>query len=240
MFSNNSELLKKAKNGDTDARNRLFEINMGLVKKIASKFISRGIEFEDAVQLGAIGLHKAIEKFDFSYNVKFSTYAVPMIMGELRRFLRDDGMIKVSRTLKEANYKIKQEITTLQNELNREPTLDEIAKRMEMEPEEVALAMESGMELESIYQTIYQSDGSDVYLIDKIKSEEDESEKLIEKVALMEGINLLEDREQELIRLRYFEEKTQAQIAEKFGISQVQVSRLEKKILASLRNYWTK
>ena len=163
-----------------------------------------------------------------------------MIMGELRRFLRDDGMIKVSRTLKEANYKIKQEITTLQNELNREPTLDEIAKRMEMEPEEVALAMESGMELESIYQTIYQSDGSDVYLIDKIKSEEDESEKLIEKVALMEGINLLEDREQELIRLRYFEEKTQAQIAEKFGISQVQVSRLEKKILASLRNYWTK
>ena len=185
-------------------------------------------------------ISESIDKFDFSYNVKFSTYAVPMIMGELRRFLRDDGMIKVSRTLKEANYKIKQEITTLQNELNREPTLDEIAKRMEMEPEEVALAMESGMELESIYQTIYQSDGSDVYLIDKIKSEEDESEKLIEKVALMEGINLLEDREQELIRLRYFEEKTQAQIAEKFGISQVQVSRLEKKILASLRNYWTK
>ena len=214
--------------------------NEGLVWSVVKRFFSRGQEPEDLFQIGCIGLLKSIDKFDFSYNVKFSTYAVPMIMGELRRFLRDDGMIKVSRTLKEANYKIKQEITTLQNELNREPTLDEIAKRMEMEPEEVALAMESGMELESIYQTIYQSDGSDVYLIDKIKSEEDESEKLIEKVALMEGINLLEDREQELIRLRYFEEKTQAQIAEKFGISQVQVSRLEKKILASLRNYWTK
>ena len=163
-----------------------------------------------------------------------------MIMGELRRFLRDDGMIKVSRTLKETNYKIKQEITRLQNELNREPTLDEIAKRMEMEPEEVAMAMESGMELESIYQTIYQSDGSDVYLIDKIKNEEDESDKLIEKVALMESLNHLDAREQELIRMRYFEEKTQAQIAKKFGISQVQVSRLEKKILANLRNYWTK
>lgn len=233
-------LIQRVKGGDEEAKAQLVKENEGLVWSVVKRFFSRGQEPEDLFQIGCIGLLKSIDKFDFSYNVKFSTYAVPMIMGELRRFLRDDGMIKVSRTLKEANYKIKQEITTLQNELNREPTLDEIAKRMEMEPEEVALAMESGMELESIYQTIYQSDGSDVYLIDKIKSEEDESEKLIEKVALMEGINLLEDREQELIRLRYFEEKTQAQIAEKFGISQVQVSRLEKKILASLRNYWTK
>lgn len=233
-------LIQRVKGGDEEAKAQLVKENEGLVWSVVKRFFSRGQDPEDLFQIGCIGLLKSIDKFDFSYNVKFSTYAVPMIMGELRRFLRDDGMIKVSRTLKEANYKIKQEITTLQNELNREPTLDEIAKRMEMEPEEVALAMESGMELESIYQTIYQSDGSDVYLIDKIKSEEDESEKLIEKVALMEGINLLEDREQELIRLRYFEEKTQAQIAEKFGISQVQVSRLEKKILASLRNYWTK
>ena len=233
-------LIQRVKGGDEEAKAQLVKENEGLVWSVVKRFFSRGQEPEDLFQIGCIGLLKSIDKFDFSYNVKFSTYAVPMIMGELRRFLRDDGMIKVSRTLKEANYKIKQEITTLQNELNREPTLDEIAKRMKMEPEEVALAMESGMELESIYQTIYQSDGSDVYLIDKIKSEEDESEKLIEKVALMEGINLLEDREQELIRLRYFEEKTQAQIAEKFGISQVQVSRLEKKILASLRNYLTK
>ena len=233
-------LIQRVKGGDEEAKAQLVKENEGLVWCVVKRFFSRGQEPEDLFQIGCIGLLKSIDKFDFSYNVKFSTYAVPMIMGELRRFLRDDGMIKVSRTLKEANYKIKQEITTLQNELDREPTLDEIAKRMKMEPEEVALAMESGMELESIYQTIYQSDGSDVYLIDKIKSEEDESEKLIEKVALMEGINLLEDREQELIRLRYFEEKTQAQIAEKFGISQVQVSRLEKKILASLRNYWTK
>ena len=233
-------LIQRVKGGDEEAKAQLVKENEGLVWSVVKRFFSRGQEPEDLFQIGCIGLLKSIDKFDFSYNVKFSTYAVPMIMGELRRFLRDDGMIKVSRTLKEANYKIKQEITTLQNELDREPTLDEIAKRMKMEPEEVALAMESGMELESIYQTNYQSDGSDVYLIDKIKSEEDESEKLIEKVALMEGINLLEDREQELIRLRYFEEKTQAQIAEKFGISQVQVSRLEKKILASLRNYWTK
>ena len=208
-------LIQRVKGGDEEAKAQLVKENEGLVWSVVKRFFSRGQEPEDLFQIGCIGLLKSIDKFDFSYNVKFSTYAVPMIMGELRRFLRDDGMIKVSRTLKEANYKIKQEITTLQNELDREPTLDEIAKRMK-------------------------SDGSDVYLIDKIKSEEDESEKLIEKVALMEGINLLEDREQELIRLRYFEEKTQAQIAEKFGISQVQVSRLEKKILASLRNYWTK
>ncbi|MBQ4522395.1 MAG: RNA polymerase sporulation sigma factor SigF [Lachnospiraceae bacterium] len=233
-------LIQRVKGGDEEAKAQLVKENEGLVWSVVKRFFSRGQDPEDLFQIGCIGLLKSIDKFDFSYNVKFSTYAVPMIMGELKRFLRDDGMIKVSRTLKEANYKIKQEITRLQNELNREPTLDEIAKRMEMEPEEVAMAMESGMELESIYQTIYQSDGSDVYLIDKIKNEEDESEKLIEKVALMESLNHLEAREQELIRMRYFEEKTQAQIAKKFGISQVQVSRLEKKILATLRNYWTK
>lgn len=233
-------LIQRVKGGDEEAKAQLVKENEGLVWSVVKRFFSRGQDPEDLFQIGCIGLLKSIDKFDFSYNVKFSTYAVPMIMGELRRFLRDDGMIKVSRTLKEANYKIKQEITRLQNELNREPTLDEIAKRMEMEPEEVAMAMESGMELESIYQTIYQSDGSDVYLIDKIKNEEDESDKLIEKVALMESLNHLDAREQELIRMRYFEEKTQAQIAKKFGISQVQVSRLEKKILANLRNYWTK
>ena len=233
-------LIQRVKGGDEEAKAQLVKENEGLVWSVVKRFFSRGQEPEDLFQIGCIGLLKSIDKFDFSYNVKFSTYAVPMIVGELKRFLRDDGMIKVSRTLKEANYKIKQEITRMQNELNREPTLEEIASRMEMEPEEVAMAMESGMELESIYQTIYQSDGSDVYLIDKIKNEEDESEKLIEKVALMESIHLLEEREQELIRLRYFEEKTQAQIAEKFGISQVQVSRLERKILTSLRNYWTK
>ena len=224
-------LIQRVKGGDEEAKAQLVKENEGLVWSVVKRFFSRGQDPEDLFQIGCIGLLKSIDKFDFSYNVKFSTYAVPMIMGELKRFLRDDGMIKVSRTLKEANYKIKQEITKLQNELNREPTLEEIAKRMEMEPEEVAMAMESGMELESIYQTIYQSDGSDVYLIDKIKNEEDESEKLIEKVALMESLNHLEEREQELIRLRYFEEKTQAQIAKKFGISQVQ---------ATLRNYWTK
>lgn len=233
-------LIQRVKGGDEEAKAQLVKENEGLVWSVVKRFFSRGQDPEDLFQIGCIGLLKSIDKFDFSYNVKFSTYAVPMIMGELRRFLRDDGMIKVSRTLKETNYKIKQEITRLQNELNREPTLDEIAKRMEMEPEEVAMAMESGMELESIYQTIYQSDGSDVYLIDKIKNEEDESDKLIEKVALMESLNHLDAREQELIRMRYFEEKTQAQIAKKFGISQVQVSRLEKKILANLRNYWTK
>ena len=233
-------LIQRVKGGDEEAKAQLVKENEGLVWSVVKRFFSRGQDPEDLFQIGCIGLLKSIDKFDFSYNVKFSTYAVPMIMGELRRFLRDDGMINVSRTLKETNYKIKQEITRLQNELNREPTLDEIAKRMEMEPEEVAMAMESGMELESIYQTIYQSDGSDVYLIDKIKNEEDESDKLIEKVALMESLNHLDAREQELIRMRYFEEKTQAQIAKKFGISQVQVSRLEKKILANLRNYWTK
>ena len=240
MKEHDKELIVCAKNGDKESMMKLLEENRGLIWKTVKKFCFCGYEKEDLYQIACIGFIESVKRFNFDFGVELSTYSVQYMLGEIKKFLRDDGMIKVSRTLKEANYKIKQEITTLQNELNREPTLDEIAKRMEMEPEEVALAMESGMELESIYQTIYQSDGSDVYLIDKIKSEEDESEKLIEKVALMEGINLLEDREQELIRLRYFEEKTQAQIAEKFGISQVQVSRLEKKILASLRNYWTK
>ena len=233
-------LIQRVKGGDEEAKAQLVKENEGLVWSVVKRFFSRGQEPEDLFQIGCIGLLKSIDKFDFSYNVKFSTYAVPMIMGEVKRFLRDDGMIKVSRTLKEANYKMKQEMIKLQAELNREPTLEEIAKRMEMESEEVVMVMESGMELESIYQTVYQSDGSDVYLIDKIKNEDDESEKLVEKMALMEGIRHLDKREQEFIHMRYFEEKTQAQIAKKFGVSQVQVSRLEKKILATLRNYWTK
>ena len=233
-------LIQRVKGGDEEAKAQLVKENEGLVWSVVKRFFSRGQEPEDLFQIGCIGLLKSIDKFDFSYNVKFSTYAVPMIMGEVKRFLRDDGMIKVSRTLKEANYKMKQEMIKLQAELNREPTLEEIAKRMEMESEEVVMVMESGMELESIYQTVYQSDGSDVYLIDKIKNEDDESEKLVEKMALMEGIRHLDKREQEFIHMRYFEEKTQAQIAKKFGVSQVQVSRLEKKILETLRNYWTK
>ena len=235
VFNKNIELLKKAKEGDISARNALFEMNMGLVKKTAARFAGRGIEFEDAVQIGSIGLYKAIEKFDFSYDVKFSTYAVPMIIGEIKRFLRDDGMIKVSRSLSELSYKSLQAREKMTRILGREPTLKELSEELQIDCEEIVQAMESSVEVESIYKPIHQKEGSEILLMDKLEEKDRQEEKVLDRIVLKEVLETLEAKERTIIYLRYFAGKTQAEIGKKMGMSQVQVSRTEKRVLERMR-----
>lgn len=247
-----SVLIKKSQAGDKSAREVLIEKNLGLVHHIVRRFAGRGYDLEDLFQIGSIGLMKAIDKFDLGMGVKFSTYAVPMITGEIKRFIRDDGMVKVSRTIKENGLKVRMTRQRLQLKLNREPTLQEIAEESALSREEIVLAMEASIEVESIYSAAYQDDGSEVYLVDKVvqgqagcvgsslgnygsADNDTEKEELLNHLLLKQLLDSLEERERRLIDMRYFQNKTQTEVAEVFGISQVQVSRLEKKILLRLR-----
>lgn len=230
------DLIKKSRQGDKEARDLVVKENVGLVWSIVRRFANRGHEMEDLFQIGSIGLIKAIDKFDYSYDVKFSTYAVPMITGEIKRFLRDDGMIKVSRSLKENATKIRIFRERYANTNGREPTIEEIETGLSLTREEILMAMETGAEVESLYKTIYQGDGTPIYLIDKLTETKDESENMIDKLALKEIIATLDEREQEIIKLRYFKDRTQTDIAKELGISQVQVSRMEKRILKILKD----
>lgn len=235
-MKNHIDLINAAISGDNDAKNRLFENNLGLVFSVVRKFSNRGVEFEDLYQIGCIGLVKAINKFDVSFNVEFSTYAVPMIMGEIKRFLRDDGMIKVSRSLKELAlkaYRIKEILT---KEKGEEPTIKEIAEPLNVSPEELSVALEASQRPESIYATVLNEKGESKSLIDKIESPDKFEAKIINKILLESIISNFPEREQKIIKLRYFEEKTQTQVAKILNISQVQVSRLEKKLLLEMKN----
>ena len=228
-------LLGCAHQGDKEARDILTEKNMGLVHSIARRFQNRGVEMEDLVQIGSIGLLKAIDKFDTGYDVKFSTYAVPMITGDIKRFLRDDGMVKVSRSLKEEAaraYAVREELFL---KTGREPALEEIAAELNIDREELVLAMESAVQIESLQKTIFQSDGSGISLEDKLPQEKNQQEEVLDRLLLEQMLGMLEPKERELIYLRFFMEKTQTCVAKKMGMSQVQVSRLEKKILSRLR-----
>ncbi len=197
------------------------------------------MEYDDLYQLASIGLLKAIDKFDTSYDVKLSTYAVPMIAGEIKRFLRDDGMIKVSRSLKEAAGKAKMVSQRILEESGREPTLEEVAAEIGISSEELVMAMDSQCEVESLHKTIYQGDGNAITLMDKLEETTDANEELLNRMALEELLGELGENERKLIEMRYFEEKTQMEIAKEMGISQVQVSRMEKKILLRMRGYLT-
>ncbi|MED9904045.1 MAG: SigB/SigF/SigG family RNA polymerase sigma factor [Lachnospiraceae bacterium] len=246
-----SVLIEKSQAGDKTAREILIESNLGLVHHIVKRFTGRGYEAEDLFQIGTIGLIKAIDKFNLSFEVKFSTYAVPMIMGEIKRFLRDDGMIKVSRTLKENGMKARIAAERLTGKLGRDPLLYEVAEEAGLTVEEIALAMEAGAEVESIYKSVYQADGSEIFLVDKIASdrqvagprqtagagisEDYEKEKLLNHLLLSQLLEALTEKERNLIQMRYFQDKTQSQVAESMGISQVQVSRMEKRILLHMR-----
>jgi RNA polymerase sporulation-specific sigma factor len=229
------ELIASAQSGDKRARDQLVEENMGLIWSIVRRFTGRGHEMEDLFQIGSIGLLKAIDKFDNGFDVKFSTYAVPMITGEIKRFLRDDGIIKVSRSLKETANKVRITREILNNKLGREPTIEELSEETGIEIEDIVMAMESNAEVESLYKTIYQGDGNAIFLIDKLEETVDENEDMLNKMVLKEVLDSLEVQEREIIELRYFKDKTQTEIAKKIGISQVQVSRLEKKILKTMR-----
>lgn len=227
-------LIGRAHQGDKEARDTLVEKNTGLVHSIVKRFLNRGVEMEDLFQIGTIGLLKAIDKFDCSFDVKFSTYAVPMITGEIKRYLRDQGMIKVSRSLKEINAKAYRVHEALFAESGREPGLEEIAEKIAVTREELVMAMEAGAQIDPA-EDDYQGDGSGIVLEDKIEAPENRQESLLNKMLLEQLLGSLEAKERELIYLRFFQEKTQMQIAGELGISQVQVSRMEKKILKVLR-----
>lgn len=229
------ELIKKAQEGDRQARDQLVEENMGLVYSTARKYTGRGYDMEDIVQIGVIGLIKGIDRFDLSYDVKFSTYAVVMIVGEVKRFLRDDGMVKVSRSIKENGMKIRRAREELATTLMREPTVEELAAQAQITAEDVVVAQEALQEVESIHKTIYQSDGNEIYLVDRLSGEKDEKEELLNHMLVHSLMESLNEDEKKIIRMRYFENKTQTEVAKEFGISQVQVSRMEKKILLAMR-----
>ena len=232
-------LIQKSHEGDKAAREQLVEENVGLIWCVVKRFYGRGLENEDLFQIGSIGLLKAIDKFDLSYDVKFSTYAVPMISGEIKRFLRDDGMIKVSRTLKELSYKIFQTREKLLDLLGREPTIEELAEKMQIDKEEIVEALEAGSEGESIYKPIHQKEGNEIRLMDKLEEKEHREEKILDHMLLQQLLGTLEKEERTLIYMRYFQDKTQSQVGKELGISQVQVSRMEKKIMENLRKIGT-
>lgn len=228
-------LIQKAQEGDEEARRFLVTENLGLVHHIVKRFLGRGYEAEDLFQIGTIGLLKAVDKFDLSYDVRFSTYAVPMIQGEIRRFLRDDGIVKVSRTLKENGWKISRSAEALGQELGRAPTADEIAKAVNLSVEDIALAMEANTEVESIYKSVYQGDDSSFVIMDKLQNENDPHDELLNHMLLEQLLSSLPLEERKLIQLRYFDNITQVEVAKQLHVSQVQVSRMEKRILLKLR-----
>lgn len=225
-------LLQRAQNGDEEAKEMIIQENTGLIWSVVRRFQGRG-EQEDLFQIGSIGLLKCIEKFDFTYDVKFSTYAVPMIMGEIRRFLRDDGTIKVSRNLKEISVRAKLLQDFILKEENREITVAELASKLSVEKEELVLALESSKEVESIYAVQERNSGTTM-LIDQL-SDSSENEKILEKLSLKEAMQRLNAKERRIIIMRYYQDRTQADVAKQIGISQVQVSRLEKKILKQMK-----
>lgn len=247
-----SVLIERSQAGDKEAREVLIEKNLGLVHHIVRRFIGRGHDLEDLFQIGTIGLMKAIDKFDLGLGVKFSTYAVPMITGEIKRFLRDDGPVKVSRTIKENGLKVRMARQRLQAALKREPTMQELAMEAGLAEEDIVIAMEAAVEVESLYSSVYQDDGSEMYLVDRVvqgangcvgsslgnvtlECVDAEKDKLLNRMLLRQLLDSLEEKERELISMRYFQNKTQTEIAALLGVSQVQVSRLEKKILLRLR-----
>ena len=234
-YEDNLQLIPLAKEGNTEALNKLIEANLPLVTSISKKFTNRGYEYEDIYQIGCMGLVKSIKNFDEKYNVKFSTYAVPMIIGEIKRFLRDDGMIKVSRNVKSLAKKLHFDKEALTKKLNREPTIEELAQFSGMDKEEILFALESSASMQYLYEVIHQDDGSPVLLIDKLSENAIEDKNITEKLALKEALRNLDTKSRQIIVLRYFKDKTQIQVAKMLGISQVQVSRIEKKVLQKMR-----
>lgn len=231
------ELLQKAKQGDKAARDMLVEENIGLVWSIVKRFGSRGYEYDDLFQIGVIGLMKAIDYFNMEFDVKFSTYAVPMITGEIRRFLRDDGMVKVSRSIKDNAYKINQAREEIFRKDGKEATAEALSEATGIAIEDVIIAMDANTEVDSLQKVIYQGDSNDICLMDKIEDPKDEGEKVLNKLLVEKLLKQLKPNERDIIILRYYCNQTQSQIAKRLGISQVQVSRIEKRILNSLRQY---
>lgn len=235
LYENNVEDIIKAQNGDDEAMSKMVENNNGLIWSIVKRFKDRGYELEDLYQIGAIGFIKSIKKFDTSYEVKLSTYAVPYIIGEIKRFIRDDGSIKVSRGLKELATKIRDVQERYMRQKGKEITITEIAKELKTTKEEIAIALDSLNPTVSIYDKVYSDEEGGIGFIDKISSGVDESEQIANRISIKNLIENLEEREKKIILLRYYKNKTQMEVAKILGISQVQVSRIEKKVLSSMK-----
>ncbi|MEO4053281.1 SigF/SigG family RNA polymerase sporulation sigma factor [Solibacillus sp. CAU 1738] len=229
------ELIKHSQQGDIEARKRMIEGNTRLVWSIVQRFSSRGVELEDLFQIGCIGLMKSIDKFDLSYEVKFSTYAVPMIIGEIQRFLRDDGMVKVSRSIRELNFKIRHATDDYMKTHEKPPSISELAERIGVTQDEILIAADAMRDPASLHEQLFENDGDSITLMDQMRDEK--SQLPFDYIPLKEMLTKLDKREQSIIYLRYFADLTQTEIAERLGISQVQVSRLEKKILAQLKRW---
>ena len=235
MYKDNIQNIKLAQDGDETAMERLIKNNSGLVWNIVKRFNGRGQELEDLYQIGTIGLIKAIKRFDISLDVQLSTYAVPYILGEIKRFIRDDGMIKVSRQTKELSIKIKQLQKEYLDKKGEEISIQELSKKLNVSKEEIAAAIESTNYVDSIYSNDNKSSDDDRMLIEKISNEKDEYNELVDKITLSQIINHLETREKEIILLRFYKGQTQSQVGKILGITQVQVSRIEKKVLEKMR-----
>ena len=235
MEFTNEELIIKVHEGSKEAMDLLVEKNSGLVWSIVKRFLNRGYEKEDLYQIGTIGLIKAIRKFDTSFNTQFSTYAVPLIMGEIKRFLRDDGLVKVSRSLKETAGKIKLAIDFFFTKNGIEPTINELSNHLKISEDEIVMALETMKPTESLNAVINENDKNPIYLIDKVCADLESGNKEFEKLVLKQLVSELKPKEQQLITMRYFKGATQMKVADMLGISQVQVSRMEKKILEGMR-----
>lgn len=233
------ELLIRTKNGDMQARQDLIYGNLRLVLSIIQRFTGRRDNLDDLFQVGCIGLVKAVDNFNIELEVKFSTYAVPMIIGEIRRFLRDYNAIRISRSIRDLAYRALQAREELQNEKESEPTVDEISARLGMEKEAVVRAMEAIVEPVSIYEPVYSENGDSIYVIDQLSDLGASDEVWLENIALREAMKKLNEREQKIIKMRYYKNRTQTEIAESIGISQAQVSRLEKCALEKIRKQMT-
>lgn len=235
-MTDNAALLERVREGDKRAENLMVEQNMGLVYSIVKRFSGRGYELDDLTQIGAIGLIKAVKKFNPEFNVQFSTYAVPMIAGEIKRFMRDDGAIKISRSLKESAMKGWRAEEILRRRLNREPTISEVSEECGIDVEDLLEAFEAAAPPESIYESIYSGGDKEIQVVDTIAGEEIENN-VINKVLLDDILKQLKPREKQILILRYFKGKTQSEIAKMVGVSQVQISRIEKKAIEKIRKH---
>jgi RNA polymerase sporulation-specific sigma factor len=228
------ELLRRVKDGDQKAREELISGNLRLVLSVIQRFTNRGENLDDLFQVGCIGLIKAIDHFDISQGVRFSTYGVPMIIGEIRRYLRDNNSIRVSRSLRDTAYKAMQAKERMTAANNREPTIDEISKELDMPREDVVLALESIVEPVSLYEPVFSDGGDTIYVMDQVGDNNDDSNWL-DEIALKEAIKDLNSREKRILSMRFFQGKTQMEVASEIGISQAQVSRLEKAALDKIK-----
>ena len=231
------ELFPLVHGGDAAARNEFINGNLRLVLSVIQRFSNRGENADDLFQVGCIGLMKALDNFDTSHNVRFSTYAVPMIIGEIRRYLRDNNAIRVSRSLRDTAYKALQARDRLSAATGKEPTLSELAKELDLPREEVVFALEAIQDPVSLFEPVYNDGGDAVFIMDQVRDEKEADAQWLEGIALKEAMRRLTDRERKILRLRFFEGRTQMEVASEIGISQAQVSRLEKNALSHLRKY---